>query len=426
MRLLYITAGAAKMYCGSCLRDNALAAELISRGHDVELLPIYTPTRTDEVNVSRQDVFLGGINLYLEQYVPIFRRTPWFLDRLLNSKLALRLASRWSISTNPKVLGELTLSILKGEDGFQRKEIQKLVQWLLREPLPDVVSLPNSLLIGLAAPLKRALGRPICCTLQGEDLFISNLPEYHRREVEKLIRDNIKHVDAFIAVSQFHADSMARYLQIPDQKLHVVPLGIKMDDYESKTFTRSEPFTIGYFARVTPEKGLHLLAEAYRYLRQRGDLPSSRLTVAGYLGEDSRTYLQGIQRQMELEGLGDEFDYLGALNREDKIEFLGGLDVLSVPATYDEPKGIFLLEAMASGVPVVQPRRGAFPEILGLTSGGVLVEPDDKVSLAKGILSVYQDIDLATELSTSGQLGVREHYHVGLMADRTLDVFENI
>jgi len=426
MRLLCITAGAAEMYCGSCLRDNALAAELISRGHDVELLPIYTPTRTDEVNVSRQDVFFGGISLYLEQYVPIFRKTPWFLDRLWNSKLALRLASRWSISTNPQVLGELTLSVLKGEDGFQRKEIQKLVHWLLQEPLPDVVSLPNSLLIGLAAPLKRALGRPICCTLQGEDLFISSLPEYHRREAEKLIRDNIKHVDAFVAVSQFHADSMAGYLQIPDQKLHVVPLGIKMDDYESQAFTRSEPFTIGYFARITPEKGLHLLAEAYRYLRQRGDLPSSRLVVAGYLGEDSRTYLQGIQRQMELEGLGDEFNYLGALNREDKIKFLRGLDVFSVPATYDEPKGIFLLEAMASGVPVVQPRRGAFPEILGLTSGGILVEPDDKVSLAKGILSVYQDIDLAIELSTSGQLGVREHCHVGLMADRTLDVFESI
>ena len=426
MRLLCITAGAAEMYCGSCLRDNALAAELISRGHDVELLPIYTPTRTDEVNVSRQDIFFGGISLYLEQYVPIFRKTPWFLDRLWNSKLALRLASRWSISTNPQVLGELTLSVLKGEDGFQRKEIQKLVHWLLQEPLPDVVSLPNSLLIGLAAPLKRALGRPICCTLQGEDLFISSLPEYHRREAEKLIRDNIKHVDAFVAVSQFHADSMAGYLQIPDQKLHVVPLGIKMDDYESQVFTRSEPFTIGYFARITPEKGLHLLAEAYRYLRQRGDLPSSRLVVAGYLGEDSRTYLQGIQRQMELEGLGDEFNYLGALNREDKIKFLRGLDVFSVPATYDEPKGIFLLEAMASGVPVVQPRRGAFPEILGLTSGGILVEPDDKVSLAKGILSVYQDIDLAIELSTSGQLGVREHCHVGLMADRTLNVFESI
>lgn len=426
MRLLCITAGAAEMYCGSCLRDNALAAELISRGHDVELLPIYTPTRTDEVNVSRQGVFFGGISLYLEQYVPIFRKTPWLLDRLLNSKIALRLASRWSISTNPQVLGELTLSVLKGEDGFQRKEIQKLVHWLLQEPLPDVVSLPNSLLIGLAAPLKRALGRPICCTLQGEDLFISSLPEYHRREAEKLIRDNVKHVDAFIAVSQFHADSMASYLQIPDQKLHVVPLGIRMDDYKSKVFTRSEQFTVGYFARITPEKGLHLLAEAYRYLRQRGDLPSSRLVVAGYLGEDSRTYLQAIQRQMELEGLGDEFNYLGALNREDKIKFLRGLDVFSVPATYDEPKGIFLLEAMASGVPVVQPRRGAFPEILDLTSGGILVEPDDKVSLAKGILSVYQDRDLAMKLSTSGQLGVREHHHVGLMADRTLDVFESI
>ena len=69
MKILSITAGAGDMYCGSCLRDNALAAELIARGHDVTLLPFYTPTLTDEPNVSAGSrVFFGGISVYLQQH----------------------------------------------------------------------------------------------------------------------------------------------------------------------------------------------------------------------------------------------------------------------------------------------------------------------------------------------------------------------
>src|SRR6266536_1446266 len=127
MKILSITAGAAGMYCGSCLRDNALAAELIARGHDITLLPIYTPTRTDEPNVSQEKVFFGGISVYLEQYVPFFRKSPRWLDRLWDSQAMLQLASRRSISTSPRMLGELTVSMLKGEAGFQHKEIAKLI-----------------------------------------------------------------------------------------------------------------------------------------------------------------------------------------------------------------------------------------------------------------------------------------------------------
>jgi hypothetical protein len=54
MKILSLTAGAANMYCGSCLRDNALATELKRQGHDVLLLPMYTPTLTDERNVSEE------------------------------------------------------------------------------------------------------------------------------------------------------------------------------------------------------------------------------------------------------------------------------------------------------------------------------------------------------------------------------------
>src|SRR5437667_6514434 len=166
MKILAITAGAAQMYCGSCIRDNALAAELKSQGHDVTLLPVYTPTLTDEPNVSQEKVFFGGISVYLEQYVPLFRNSPQWLDRLWDSTPMLQLASRRSISTSPKMLGELTVSMLKGEAGFQQKEIMKLTEWLRHEAAPDIISLPYTLLLGLAKPIKDALNRPICCTLQ--------------------------------------------------------------------------------------------------------------------------------------------------------------------------------------------------------------------------------------------------------------------
>jgi glycosyltransferase involved in cell wall biosynthesis len=424
MRILYITAGAANMYCGSCLRDNALAAEMIARGHDVTLVPIYTPTLTDEANVSQPKVFFGGISVYLQQHSGLFRKSPWLFDRLWDSAAMLKLASRRSIPTSPKLLGELTVSMLKGEEGNQRKELLKMLDWLRGEPLPDVVSLPYTLLIGLAKPLKEALNRPVYCTLQGEDLFLEGLHEPYRSQALALIRENVKHVDAFIAVSDYYARFMPGYLGIPEDKMRVVPLGINLKGYEARPAKRAEIFTVGYFARVAPEKGLHSLAEAYRRLRrERNDFPAARLEVAGYLGAESRDYLEGVRRQMKESGLEGEFKYRGVLDRQGKIEFLRGLDVLSVPATYNEPKGIFLLEAMACGVPVVQPRRGAFTEIVKQTGGGLLVEPDDPESLAEGILSLYQNPQLAETLGASGLRGVREHYSVAQMAERALAVY---
>jgi glycosyltransferase involved in cell wall biosynthesis len=414
------------MYCGSCLRDNALATELISRGHDVTLLPVYTPTLTDEPNVSGDKVFFGGISVYLEQYVPFFRNSPKWLDRLWDSTSMLNLASRRSISTSPKMLGELTVSMLKGDVGFQRKEIFKLLDWLKDEGPPDVVSLPYTLLLGLAQPIKEALGRPICCTLQGEDLFLEGLQEPYRSQSKELIRANIKHVDAFIAVSEYYAEFMPRYLGIPAEKIRVVPLGINLQGYTQRNPQRSEPFTVGFFARIAPEKGLHVLAESYRKLRMRGELSNARLEAAGYLAPEHEAYLHDIEKEMKQSGFGEEFHYRGVLDREQKISFLQTLDVLSVPATYDEPKGMFLLEAMACGVPVVQPRRGGFTEIVETTGGGELVEADDAESLAEGILRIERDPALGERLGRSGFEKVRELYSVARMADRAVTVYESL
>jgi glycosyltransferase involved in cell wall biosynthesis len=426
MKVLYITAGAGGMYCGSCLRDNALAAELIANRHDVRLVPLYTPTLTDEPNVSQEKVFFGGISVYLQQHVALFRKTPWLLDRLWDSRLALKMASRRSIAVDPRMLGELTISVLKGEEGNQRKELLKLIHWLRSETAPDVIDMQNSLFIGLARPIKEALGRPVCCTLQGEDLFLSGLLEPYRSQALDLIRANVEFVDAFIAVSDYYASFMCDYLHIPERKIHVVPLGVNLKGYDASRQPRSGPFTVGYFARVAPEKGLHVLAEAYRLLRQRGDISEARLEVAGYLAAQHKDYLDGVERKMREWGLGDEFHYRGAVDRKEKIDFLHGLDVLSVPATYDEPKGLFLLEAMANGVPVVEPRRGAFTEIIRKTSGGLLVEPDSPESLAEGIISLYKDPSMAESLSRNGADGVRKNYNVALMAARALEVYSEL
>ena len=431
MKILAFTAGAANMYCGSCLRDNALAAELKRQGHDVILLPIYTPTLTDEPNVSDERIFFGGISVYLEQHSGFFRKTPWLLDRLWDSRWALKIAARRSIQVNPRLLGEMTVSMLRAEQGFQRKEIRKLTAWLRAEASPDIVTLPNSLLIGLARPIREAVNRPVCCTLQGEDLFLNQLQEPYRTQSLELIRANLPHVDGFVAVSEFYAEFMCRYLGIPERKMRVAPLGINLEGYRPRTGLSQSGFKIGYFARVAPEKGLHVLAESYVRLRKGALHGAATLEVAGYLAPEHRDYLRGIECMLKDAGLASEFRYHGVLDRAQKLEFLRSLDVFSVPGAYDEPKGIFLLEAMASGVAVVQPRRGAFPEILRRTGGGILVEPnhakpDDPASLAEGILSLWSDRKKAAELGRRGARGVREHYSVAQMAGRALEVYRSV
>jgi glycosyltransferase involved in cell wall biosynthesis len=423
MRILAITAGAGAMYCGSCLRDNALAAEMIARGHDVSLLPIYTPTVTDEPNVSDDRVFFGGVSVYLQQHVPLFRRTPWLLDRIWDSTAVIKALTGRSVSVNPKMLGELTVSMLKGERGFQAKELEKLLHFLESEAPYDLIVLPNTLLIGLAGPIKRRLGRPVGCTLQGEDLFLENLIEPYRAQSLALIREQVDDVDGFFAVSDYYAGFMSGYLGLPRGRVHTIPLGISLEGRAAEAAPRAaeRPFTVGYFARVAPEKGLHLLADAFRLLRAAGG--QARLEVAGYLGPEHGEYLAGIQKQIEQWGLGAEFRYHGTLDRAGKLAFFRSVDVLSVPSPYVEPKGLYLLEAMASGLPVVQPRHGAFPEMIANTGGGLLVEPGNPAAFAEALRRLRDDPALRADLGRRGAEGVRRYYDAARMADRAVEVY---
>ena len=413
------------MFCGSCLRDNALAKGLMALGHDVTLAPVYTPTRTDIENVSQSKVLFGGVSVYLQQASALFRHTPWMLDRLWDSTAFLNLVSKRSIQVNAASLGSMTVSTLLGEQGNQRKEIDKLIHWIGTEPPYDVINIPNALLIGMAGPIRRATGRTVCVTLQGEDLFLDSLPEADRERAEELIREHARNVDLFLSVSGYYKDYAGPRFGIDAERIAVTPLGVSTSDLSPGGRTRlpSDPFVIGYFARIAPEKSLHLLAQAYRVARRERGLPPSRLEAAGYLAAEHEPYLARIQRDLADWGLGDEFHYRGTLDRAGKIAFLRGLDAFSVPSTYVEPKGLYLLEAMACGIPVVAPNHGAMREMVGATGGGLLVTPGDPESFADGLMALREHPGQAREMGLRGAAGVRELYTEQQMAERVLAAY---
>jgi glycosyltransferase involved in cell wall biosynthesis len=426
MRIAYITAGAAGMYCGSCLHDNTLAAALLALGHDALLIPTYTPIRTDEPNVSQGRVFFGGINVYLQQKVPLFRHTPWMLDRLLDAPRLLRWVSRFAVKTQAERLGDLTLSMLRGEHGHQRKEVAKLAHWLATEVRPEIINLTNALISGMVPEIKRRLPVPVLCTLQGDDVFLESLPEPHKSESLALIREHCRQIDGFVATSSYYADFMTGYFGIPRDRIAVIYPGLNLSGHGGSfnpepAATEGRPPTVGYFARISPEKGLHVLADAFQILHDQNR--PCRLRVSGWLGGQNRPYFENIRSRLQRAGHGDHFHHVDSPDHASKVRFLQSLDVLSVPTVYREPKGLYVLEALANGVPVVQPRHGSFPELLEATGGGLLVNPEDPADLARGLAQVLDNLPLRQELGRKGKEAVHAHFHAERMARETLDFY---
>lgn len=427
MKIVYMAAGAAGMYCGSCLHDNTLAAALRALGGDVLLVPTYTPLRTDEENQSEHRVFYGGINVYLQQKSSLFRHTPWLMDRLLDAPALLDWATRGAASTEAEKLGDLTVSMLRGEEGLQRKELEKLVYWLRSEAQPDVVHLSNAMLMGMAREIRRQLRVPVVCTLSGEDIFLEKLVEPHYSEARQALRQRAADIDAFVALNNYYADYMSEYLAVPREKIQVIPHGLKLAGHSQRPPRKPElPLTIGYFARICPDKGFHLLVEAFKRLSDDPRLPGLRLRAAGYLGKGDRHYLEQIQHEIASSKLADRFEYVGEVDRPGKIEFLQSLDVMSVPTIYRESKGISVLESLANGVPVVLPAHGTFPEFIEDTQGGRLCQPNDPQSLAEVIRELLLSPESARQLGVNGRQAIEDRYHDRLMAERTLELYRRV
>lgn len=426
MRIAYLAAGAAGMYCGSCLHDNTLAAALLRQGEDVILVPIYTPLRTDEVDVSQPRVFFGGINAYLQQKFAVFRRTPRWFDGWLDRPGILRLAAGRAASVDPAKLGDMTVSMLRGEEGHQLKELTKLVDWLLTEAKPDVVHLSNSMMLGLARMIRQRCGPPIVCSLSGEDIFLEKLRPPHYEEARTLLKQRAADADAFVALNEYYADFMSEYLQTPRDKVFVIPHGLNLDGHDPARVPAGDVPRIGYLARVCEDKGLHLLFEACELLAASDDVPPFELHAAGYLGAGDRPYLQSIKSRAARGSLAGRFHYHGELDRPGKIAFLQSLAIMSTPTVYRESKGLPVLEAWANGRPVVAPDHGAFPELFASAGGGVLHRAGDVADLAEKLSQLLQDPARGTALGEAGRRAIESLFNDVRMARETLALYERL
>jgi glycosyltransferase involved in cell wall biosynthesis len=428
MRIASITAGAAGMFCGSCMKDNTLATALIELGHDTLLLPTYTPVKTDERNITTPRIFFGGVNVFLEQSRWtrwLFRRTPRFIDAFFNQRRLLDYVGGWAGKTDYSTLGGLTISLLEGRHGNQRKEVDQLIAWFQAEFRPDVILLTNALLSGIVPALKEALGVPIFTTLQGDDIFLDELPEPEQQRCFELIRINDRATTGYIATSRAYAEFMASYLGIERAKIRVVSPGIQLKGHGSPRAKPLEgPPVLGFFARLAPEKGFHNLVDAYIQLRKMPGTPAVKLRYSGWLGAKSFAYMKEQKRKLREAGYEADAEHVECPDLASKVKFYQSIDVLSVPTVYREPKGLYILEAWANGVPVVQPRHGSFPELIEATGGGLLVPPNEPTALAEALLPLLMNREEARTMGRRGYEGVLKGFTAKHMAEATLKVLQ--
>jgi len=427
MNIVQLTPGAGAMHCGNCFRDNALVAELRRQGNDVTMVPLYLPLTLDEDDQSADTpVFFGGVNVYLDQKSTLWRHAPGFLHRMLSSRGVLNWASGRAARTKASELGELTLSMLRGEAGRQARELGDLVAWLKRHSCPDVVCFSNALLLGMARRIKSELNTSIVCTLQGEDAFLDSLPESHRDAAWHLVGERAADVDLFIAPSRYFADLMIGRLKLPPARVKVVHNGINLEGYtgikdarRETRLTQNAAPVLGYLARMCREKGLDTLVEAFIHLKHREKVPRLKLHIAGSCGPADAPFVKSLRKRLAAAGYIGETVFSPNISRAEKIGFLESLSAFSVPARYGEAYGLYLIEAMAAGVPVVQPRTAAFPELVAVTGGGALCEPEDACSLADSLEALLLDPERARSVGDTGRRAVFERYTIEAMADAT-------
>jgi glycosyltransferase involved in cell wall biosynthesis len=425
MKIMHIIPGSGgSFYCGNCLRDSKYVEALRKSDHQVVKLPMYLPLFADEHDLNREiPVFYGAISIYLKQQFPLFRKAPAWVDNLLNSKPMLKIASRFAGSTRAKGLEEMTVSMLLGEEGQQKEELERMVDWIVENCDPDVIHLSNALLLGLAHKLSERLHVPVICSLQDEDVWVDVMKPSAADHVWKLMSEKAEYVSAFISVSEFYAGVMKQKMDIPDEKLLSVHIGVDPADYTFKPVGEKKR-KIGYVSRMCHENGMDILVDAFILLKQKKGFEDVELVLTGGSTGDDKKFIAENRARLKSNNLLDQVDFHEDFEEEGLRAFLDKVTAVSVPVRNGEAFGIYLLECMVSGVPVVQPALGAFPEIVELTGGGVIYEPNTPEALATALEKLLNDPGSHDRISREGVKGVEKHFHIDIQAERMVKVYQ--
>ncbi len=428
MKIVQITPGSGdSFYCENCLRDQALVRALRTQGHDVVMVPLYLPLQNEsQETLTDVPIFFGGVNVYLQQKSGLFRKTPRWLDKPLDNPALLTWASHKASMTSARDLGETTLSMLQGEDGLQVKELDRLIGWLARDPVkPDVIILSNILLGGLAAALRQRLGVPVVCLLQDEKAFVDSLTGPHGKAAWDLLRTCCRDISAFVAVSQSYRDHIASWLGLDEDRLYTIHMGMDITAFQPADVSPSRP-TIGFLSRSCPERGLETLVEAFILLKQTPLLETCQLKISGGKDKADEPFLRDLRSRLARAGLMEDVIFESEFSGKQRLIWLQGLTVMCVPEREEAAYGLCAMEALATGVPVVQPAIGVFPELISLAGGGVLARRNSPESFAEALKPLLLDLDAARKLGQEGRAGMEAHYDVEKTAAEMISLLEKV
>ena len=427
MNVVYLSPGTGgTFYCQNCMRDVALVRALRKHDYHLTMMPVYLPILIDATGLSEDvPVFFGGINVYLQQEMGLFRHTPRWLDKFFDQDWMLRKAAKAEGSTEASSLGPMLLSMLKGPQGNQRKELDRMLNWLEQNEKPEVIHLSNSLLSGMAEELKNRFKVPVVCSLQDEENWIDAIPDPHRQACWDTMAQCAEHVDAFVAVSDWYGEEMRKRMNLHNGKVQTVRLGIELDERDPVELP-SDPPVIGYLSKMCRSLGLGELVDAYMELKKKPGLENLKLKATGGQHGPDLEFVRGLEAKLRAAGYGDDFEFIEGFSLEERRDFIRSLSVMCVPAAEGEAFGLYIIESLCEGVPVVQPNSGGYPEVIGMTGGGIIYDKDEPGALVKSLESILTDIPKAQALGREGRAKVYEDFGVDRMADGIANIYESI
>jgi glycosyltransferase involved in cell wall biosynthesis len=426
LKIIHIIPGSGgSFYCGNCLRDSKYFDALRKMGHDVVKVPMYLPIFSDEHDLNDVPVFYGAVSIYLKQLVPLFRKAPAWFDMLLNSKPMLKFAASRAGSTRAKGLEEMTISMLLGEKGKQNEELERMTDWMKDHFTPDVVHLSNALLLGLAKKLKEKLNVPVVCSLQDEDVWVDVMSTQNRKRVWDLMAENAVYVDRFISVSHYYAAVSAEKMRISPENITCIHIGVNPSDYQYKN-SEEKARTIGFISRMCYENGLDKLVDAFIRVKKQQGYDDVKLIITGGQTGDDTAYLKQIRKKLHKNKLLSTVDFHKEFEGEGRKIFFDKTSVISVPVRNGEAFGIYIAESLASGIPVVQPALGAFPEILMKTGGGIIYKENNPEALSEVLIQILNNPSMLKKLSADARKGAEQHLNINELAKELIEVYKQV
>jgi glycosyltransferase involved in cell wall biosynthesis len=271
---------------------------------------------------------------------------------------------------------------------------------MLKDINPDIV---HAQMLGMGIPAlaaKKLFGKPYVIWGRGSDVYLA---KKHERFV---LRPAVKNADAVIALTGQMKEKIGEYYK---KDAFVIPNGITLDEYVglSKGNLRAElqmgrsDKVIIYIGRLSPVKGVEYLIRAMRLVKDKA--PDTKLILIGDGSE--REKIQSIIKQLNLEQL---IIHLPQVPNKNIPKYAVASDVLVLPSL-SEGFPMTILEAMASGLPVVSTRVSGLPEIVKEGINGFLVEPGNPEQLAEKILLLLKNDETRAMMSANNKESVKQY-----------------